>query len=416
MRAVILTIGDELLIGQTINTNASWLGEQLSDSGIDLVRVVTIGDDAAELFQELGRSIEDCELLILTGGLGPTHDDITRDVLADYFDVDLHFDAEVFETIKERFEGRGRRMAESNRLQAMVPAGFEVLPNPGGTAPGLWRTLRIDDTERFIAVLPGVPHEMEGLFRSEVRPRLRSRKDLRVIRHKTLRTAGIGESALQEKIGDLSEVLSPSLRLAYLPASSGVRLRMSTFASSPEEAERMLEELESRLRERVDSNIYGTDDETLEEIVGRILVGRGLTIAVAESCTGGHVCHQITNVSGSSAYLAGGIIAYSNKVKTELLGVDRKMLEQEGAVSRDVAERMADGVRDLLGSDIGISTTGIAGPTGGTADKPVGTVWIAYADAQHTQSILLHLVKERILNKELTTTALLNFVRRRLLS
>lgn len=415
MRAVILTIGDELLIGQTVNTNASWLGEQLSASGIDLIRVVTVGDDAEELLRELGRSIADADLVILTGGLGPTHDDITRDVLADYFKVELEYHPAIFESILQRFERRGRRVPESNRTQAMVPTGFKVLPNPSGTAPGLWHAFDVDGRENLIAVLPGVPHEMEGLFRDEVQPRLRARKDVRVIKHKTLRTAGIGESTLQERIGDLSDLLSPSLRLAYLPASSGVRLRMSAFAATPEEAERLLRLLEERLRSRVEPYIYGTGEETLEEVVGRMLAERGLTIAVAESCTGGHVSHQITNISGSSAYMAGGVIAYSNKVKTEMLDVDAAALETEGAVSEIVALQMAEGVRKRLGVDIGISTTGVAGPTGGTADKPVGTVWIAYSDQDDTRAVLLQLVNDRVLNKELTTTALLNLVRRRLL-
>lgn len=414
MRAIILTIGDELLIGQIINTNASWLGEQLGASGIDLVRVTTIGDDAPELYRELERSLADSDLLILTGGLGPTHDDITRDVLSDYFDAELRFDADLSAAIEGRFKDRGRRMPESNRSQAMVPEGFEVLPNPWGTAPGLWREVQVDGSDRLIAVLPGVPHEMKGLFRSEIQTRLRARKDLRVIRHRTLRTAGIGESALQERIGDLSDVLSPRLRLAFLASSSGVRLRMSAFAPSASAADVLLSRLERRLRARIEPYIYGTDDQTLEEVVGRMLADAGLTIAVAESCTGGHVSHQITNVSGSSAYMKGGIVAYSNEVKIELLGVDPATLEREGAVSRPVAESMAERIRDLLGADIGLSTTGVAGPTGGTADKPVGTVWIAYADERGAHAFLLHLVTDRILNKELTSTALLNALRRHL--
>ena len=416
MRAVILTIGDELLIGQIVNTNAAWLGEQLGSSGIDLARVVTVGDDADELYAELDRSVADADLLILTGGLGPTHDDITRDVLADYFGAELQFHREIYDAIKQRFDAMDRRMPEANRSQAMVPTGFEVLPNRFGTAPGLWRVLQVDGRERMIAVLPGVPHEMEGLFRDEVQPRLRARKDLRIIQHKTLKTAGIGESSLQERIGDLAGLLSPSLRLAYLPSSSGVRLRMSAFAATAAEAREKLDRLEARLRERIDPFVYGTGVQTLEEIVGRMLADRGLTIAVAESCTGGHVSHQITNISGSSAYMAGGIVAYSNRVKKDLLHVDPAILEEEGAVSRAVAEQMAAGVRNLLRADIGISTTGIAGPTGGTAEKPVGTVWIGYSDASETTATLLHLVKDRILNKELTTTALLDLVRRRLSS
>jgi nicotinamide-nucleotide amidase len=416
MRAVLLTIGDELLIGQIINTNAAWLGEQLSESGIDLARIVTVGDDPGELHLELDRSIRDSDLVILTGGLGPTHDDITRGILAEYFGAELQFNADVFDDISRQFERRSRHMPASNRTQAMVPAGFEVLRNTAGTAPGLWRAFTLDGRERIVVVMPGVPHEMEGLFRREVQPRLRARKDLRIISHRTLRTAGIGESTLQEKIGDLADLLSPSLRLAYLPNSSGVRLRMSAFGRSIKEVDALLRHLDDRLRERIGSYIYGTGEEALEEVVGRMLLARGLMIAVAESCTGGHVSHQITNVSGSSAYMAGGIIAYSNRVKTDLLGVDADLLENEGAVSEAVARLMAEGVRRRLGAHIGISTTGIAGPTGGTPDKPVGSVWIALADEQGTEAVLLHLAKERILNKEMTTTALLNLVRLRISS
>lgn len=414
MRAVLLTIGDELLIGQIINTNAAWLGENLSESGIDLARVVTVGDDADELHRELDRSIRDSDLVLLTGGLGPTHDDITRDVLAEYFGVDLVLDADVYADIRRRFEGRGRQMPASNRIQAMVPAGFDVLPNATGTAPGLWRAFTVEGRERIVAVMPGVPHEMEGLFRKEVQPRLRARKDLRMIRHRTLRTAGIGESTLQEKIGDLSDFLSPSLRLAYLPSSSGVRLRMSAFGRSTADVDTLLDRLEDRLRKRMGSFIYGFGEDALEDVVGRMLISHGLTIAVAESCTGGHVSHQITNVSGSSAYMAGGIVAYSNRAKSKLLGVEPELLEIEGAVSEAVARLMAEGIRRRLSASIGISTTGIAGPTGGTPEKPVGSVWIALADDRGTEAVLLHLAKERILNKELTTTALLNLVRLRI--
>ncbi len=415
MRAVALTIGDELLIGEIVNTNAAWLGEQLNRSGVDLARVVTVGDEPDELRRELEFALRDGDLVILTGGLGPTHDDITREVLANSFGVELRFDPGVYEAIRRRFDARGRHMPESNRAQAMVPQGFDVLPNPDGTAPGLWRAWSIDGIERMLAVLPGVPHEMMALFRNEVHPRLTARKDLRIIRHRTLRTAGIGESSLQEKIGDLSDLLSPSLRLAYLPNTSGVRLRLSAYGQSSSDVDALLDRLESRLRDRAGSFIFGQGDETLEEVVGRLLIARGLTIAVAESCTGGHVCHQITNVSGSSAYMAGGIVAYSNRVKRDILGVQAAVLEIEGAVSEAVARQMAEGVRRRLHADVGISTTGIAGPSGGTPDKPVGTVWIGLADRRSSKAALLRLVRERILNKELTTTMLLDFVRRHVL-
>ena len=413
MRAVILTIGDELLIGQVLNSNAAWLGEQLGFTGIDLLRTVTVGDDLELLGRELANAVRDADLVIVTGGLGPTHDDVTRDALASFFGVELRIDEDTFAAIRDRFERRGRRMPESNRTQAMVPEGFLPLPNTAGTAPGLWRE---DDAGKMMAVLPGVPHEMKQLFVNEVQPRVLRHSDLRIIEHRTLRTAGIGESRLQERIGDLSDVLSPTLRLAFLPGTSGVRLRMTGFGDTRDEVREKLERLEKRLRDRIDRFVYGTNDESIEQVVGRMLTERGLTIAVAESCTGGHVAHQITNVSGSSSYLVGGVVAYSNEIKTTFLGVDEEMLDREGAVSKEVASQMASGVRERLGADIGISTTGIAGPTGGTPDKPVGTVWIGYSDRDGTETKLLRLVEERLLNKELTTTALLDHVRRKLLA
>lgn len=413
MRAVILTIGDELLIGQVLNSNAAWLGEQMSLTGIDVVRTVTAGDELADIVRELQRAFADADLVITTGGLGPTHDDLTREAVASHFGVELTFDEEVYRSIEERFASRGRRTPESNRRQAMVPGGFDVLPNPAGTAPGLWHA---DAQGAMLAVLPGVPHEMKELFMTHVQPRVLGRSDLRIIEHRTLRTAGIGESSLQEAIGDVTVLVPRPVRLAFLPGTSGVRLRLTGFGETREEVRERLDAAEKALRSRIDRFIYSSNDESLEEVVGRLLAERGLTIAVAESCTGGHVAHQITNAPGSSAYLVGGIVAYSNQVKTQMLGVDSETLAREGAVSKEVAAQMAEGVRMRLETDIGLSTTGIAGPSGGTPDKPVGTVWVGYSDQEGTETKLLHLVGERLLNKELTTTLLLERVRKNLLS
>lgn len=413
MRAVIITIGDELLIGQVLNSNAAWLGEQLNLIGIDVVRTAVVGDDLEEIRKVLADALADADIVITTGGLGPTHDDLTREALAESFGVDLRIDEGVFDAVRERFSSRGRRMPESNRRQAMVPEGFAILPNAAGTAPGLWH---VDETGRMLIVLPGVPHEMKGLFTTQVQPLVLGRSDLRVIEHRTLRTAGIGESTLQEKIGDLEDVLPEAVRLAFLPGTAGVRLRLTAFGETRDDVHEALEETERALRERIAQYIYSSSDESLEEVVGRMLLDHDLTIAVAESCTGGHVVHQITNVSGSSAYLIGGVVAYSNQVKTQMLGVDEHVLASNGAVSRQVAEQMAAGVRRRLQADIGVSTTGIAGPTGGSPDKPVGTVWIGYSDKEGTESKLLRLAHERLLNKELTTTLLLEYVRRNLLS
>lgn len=419
MRAVLLTIGDELLIGQVVDTNAAWLGEQLSLLGIDVIRTVTVGDDLVELGRELARAVVESDLVVTTGGLGPTHDDVTREAIAEVYGVDLEFHRETFDRILRRFESRGRRMPDSNRTQALVPAGFTVLPNPAGTAPGLWHegdSSGDDGDDRgMVAVLPGVPHEMKRLFRDEVQPRVLKRGDVRMIEHLTLRTAGIGESNLQDAIGDLSDVMQDTLRLAYLPSTTGVRLRLTAFGKSGSDVRSQLLELEGLLRERIGRFIYGTENESLEGVVGRLLGERNLTIAVAESCTGGYVAHTITNVSGSSSYMLGGVIAYSNRIKTNLLGVDPLVLEGDGAVSEAVARQMAAGIREHMDADIGVSTTGIAGPTGGTPEKPVGTVWIGYADRSRVEARLLRLVEERLLNKELTTTLLLDHIRRNLL-
>lgn len=410
MRAVVVTAGDELLIGQVVNTNAAWLGAQLSASGVDVIRIVAVGDDLERLASELHLASRMANLVLVTGGLGPTHDDLTREALASFLGVELRFHPEVFEQIRQRFETRGRMMPESNRRQAMVPEGFTVLANPVGTAPGLW----YEGGAFTIAVLPGVPHEMRYLFRTEVQPRLIRRGNLSLIMQRTLRTAGLGESMLQEKIGVLSDLLSSSIRLAYLPGGDGVRLRLTALGGTWDEAEARLNHLEEHIRTRIGRYIYAVDRESLEEVVGELLLERSLTIAVAESCTGGYVASRLTDVPGSSAYLLGGIVAYSNELKTSLLGVNPDILSREGAVSQEVASEMARGVRLALKADIGVSTTGVAGPSGGTPEKPVGTVWIGYSDENGTEARLLHLASDRRLNKELATTHLLNLVRMKL--
>ena len=413
MNATLLTIGDELLIGQVVNTNASWLGEQLNLLGIDLRHVVTIGDDLVAIEDALGQALAATDLVLITGGLGPTPDDLTVEAVARFFGVELRLHEHILAGIEERFRRRGRTMTPSNRKLALVPEGFEVLPNAVGTAPGLWRQ-GIEGGD-ITVILPGVPKEMKTIFLDEVVPRLQQQEGLRVIAHRTLLTAGIGESTLHEKVGDLSDLLGPTLRLAYLPSTSGVRLRMTATGADRASANQRLDVLEARLRDRAGRYIYGTDDDSLEAAVGRLLKEQGLTIAVAESCTGGLVAHRLTNVPGSSAYFVGGVVAYSNGVKMHQLGVEEAALAEHGAVSEVVAQQMAQGVRSHLNADIGLATTGVAGPSGGTPDKPVGTVWLGYADADGAEALLLRLVHDRDMNKELSATAALDLVRRRVL-
>jgi nicotinamide-nucleotide amidase len=415
MKAHLLTIGDELLIGQTTNTNAAWLGEELSLLGVSIERSVTVGDEADTMRRELDRAYDEVPLVITTGGLGPTHDDVTRSVVAEYFGKDLVRDPELMQRIRDYYERRERSMPEKVKALADMPEDFETLKNPVGTAPGLWYQERADDRERILAVLPGVPPEMKAIFNAAVRPRLTERTDLRDVQHRTLQTTGIGESNLQEEIGDLSDLLSDTLHLAYLPSTSGVRLRLTAYGTDPEAAEAQLDRLEARLRERAGRYIFGTGNDTLEGVLGDLLRERGLTVAVAESATGGYLGHRLTRFGGSSDYFRGGVIAYANAVKQSLLGVAEADLIEHGAVSKPVAKRMAEGVRDALDADIGISTTGIAGPGGGTPEKPVGTVWIGYAGPDTTAARRVHFLDDRQLNKELFSTSALEMIRRHVL-
>lgn len=413
MRAIILTIGDELLIGLILNTNAAWLGTELTRAGAEVVRTVAVGDDRTLLEIELRRARKDADFVITTGGLGPTDDDVTRDAVAAQAGVDLEFDSEVFAQISRRFERRGRNVPESNRRQAMVPRGFTVLQNKAGTAPGLWFE---DEDGRTIAILPGVPHEMRKLFEEEVLPRLQARSDLSIIEQRTIRTIGLGESHLHERLESALSNRPQSLRVAFLPETSGVRIRLTATGRDRVEVESVLRNAVDAIRSRIESYIYSMEDEPIELVVGRMLADRGLTIAVAESCTGGHVAHQLTNVAGSSAYVTGGVVAYSNRTKREILEIPEEVLEREGAVSSEVAGLMAENVRRRFGTDIGISTTGIAGPSGGTPDKPVGTVWIGYSDSEGTETELLRLYEDRMMNKEVATALLFERVRKNLLS
>lgn len=415
MNATLLTIGDELLIGQVVNTNVARLGEYLSALGVTVRRTAVIGDEMEDIRGELRRSLSTSDLVLITGGLGPTHDDITKKAIADELGRPLAFHDDLFEELKQKFAARNRPMAARNRVQAEVPAGFEALHNPVGTAPGLWFAGDIDGAHRVIVVLPGVPHEMEALMREAVLPRLAARNGDAAIAQKTLLTVGIGESDLADALGDFTDRLGPDLHLAFLPNYGVVRLRITTFAATRAAAEERLAGFEGYVREHAEDYIFGEGDDTLEATVGRMLRERGLTLSTAESCTGGLLSHRLTNVPGSSGYYCGGVVVYGNTQKVDLLDVDTAVIEANGAVSKPVAQQMAEGVRLRLNADLGISTTGIAGPSGGTPEKPVGTVWLGYADDAGTHAVLLRLTKDRLLNKRLSVTAALGLVRRQLL-
>ena len=412
MKAHLLTIGDELLIGQTTNTNAAWLGDRLSRLGVEVERTVTVGDDPERMREELDRSARRATLLLLTGGLGPTHDDVTREVVADYFDAPLRTDDDILARIRRYYERRGRQMPSAGPKLAQVPQGFEVLDNPVGAAVGLWHETSVHGSERLVGVLPGVPEEMKGIFEGVVEPRLEKRDDLQDVVHRTLITSGIAESVLQERLGDLSDLLSENLHLAYLPSTSGVRLRLTAANGTVSTAEQQLDRLEARIRDRVGMHVIGTGDVTLEEVLGHQLRVADRTIAAAESATGGLIGHRLTSVGGSSDYFIGSVVAYANVVKEAVLGVGADILTEHGAVSEPVAIQMAKGVRNRLDVDVGVATTGIAGPTGGTSEKPVGTVWLGYADDVRSRAVRQQFVEDRTLNKELFASAALDLVRR----
>ncbi len=410
MKVFLVTVGDELLIGQVVNTNASWLGEQLLIRGAEVVQMATVPDELDVIVSQLRLAADVADFVLVTGGLGPTHDDLTREAIAAFLGAELELDESIVETIEGRFRRWGKTMPASNKVQAMVPAGCEVLPNPVGTAPGLWY-----ERDGFkMCALPGVPHEMKELVQRYIIPRLTSDERIRPVAQRTLLTVGIGESTLQEKLGNASDWLQPGQKLAYLPQLEGVRLRLMAYSDTWEGANDSLEAMEMLVRNRIERHIYGTDNEVIERRIGQLLVASNLTIGTAESCTGGLIGDRITNVSGSSAYFKGGIIAYSNDVKKRLLGVKESVLHENGAVSEQVAIQMAEGARKALGADIGISATGIMGPSGGSTEKPVGTVWIGYADQQEAKAYCIVSGKDRVSNKEYASTLALNILWRAL--
>jgi len=408
VKACVLTIGDEILIGQIVNTNAAWIGSALTELGVEVALNLTVGDELPSMLNALGLALNNADIVIVTGGLGPTHDDITKTALSQYFGADLHLDSSVLDQVEARYKRRSIEMPPSNRGQAMVPVGFEAVMNSAGTAPAL-----ILETENSLVVaLPGVPYEMKIFMREVILPRIQKRGKIVKRVQKTLLTVGIGESSLQHKLEGLEDELDEFASLAFLPNLQTLRLRITT--SGNDAAERLIK-LESWIRERAEEYIYGEGEETLEEAIGKLLMSRGLTISVAESCTGGLISSTLTNTPGSSAYFVGGVVAYSNVVKTSVLGVSETTLLEEGAVSKKTACEMADGVRRLLGADVGLSATGIMGPDDGTETKPVGTVWIGLSMENSTLAIRQQFGKDRLRNKERTLSAALNLVRKYLI-
>ncbi len=410
MKSEIITIGDELLIGQIINTNQAYIAEQLNSIGVSIGRMTTVGDDMQAILAAYSEAWKRSRIVIVTGGLGPTHDDITKKAVCTFFDSDLIPNAEIRRHVEQLVKTWNRPWSQSYEEQTMFPRKATLVPNPVGTAGGML----FEENGKYFFVLPGVPYEMKEMIDQTIIPFLSTKVTNSVIRHLTLRTAGISESMLAAQLGDIENMLQGA-KLAFLPSTTGVRMRITVHGNDEASADRLIAEVESRLRAKVQKYIYGINDEEIETVVGRILTERAQTIAVAESCTGGLIANKITDVSGSSNYFVEGLIAYSNRSKTELLGVEESLLAQHGAVSKEVAEAMAKGVRTRAHTDIGISTTGIAGPTGATETKPVGLVWIGYSDAQTTIALKFNLGEGRKRIKERATQSALELLRRKLL-
>lgn len=374
MQATIVTIGDELLYGQTVDTNSAYMGRELALLGIRVREILSISDNKAAILEALGRAEKSSDLVLITGGLGPTKDDITKTTLAEYFNTPLISNPEILAKLEEFFAKRGRPMLQSNIDQALMPEACTPLRNDRGTAWGMW----FERNGKVMVSMPGVPFEMEALMQQEVLPKVKRFFKLPAIIHKHILTAGVGESFLAEQIADFEDNLPTGIKLAYLPGVGTVKLRLT--ASGPDRAtvQKQLDEQVDKLKPLIQNAVYGYDEDLLEEVIGKRLQEMGKTYATAESCTGGYIAHQITRVPGSSKNYNGSIVSYTNEAKHEILGVSRETLRAHGAVSEETVKEMLVGVCKCLHTDFGIATSGIAGPTGGTAEKPVGTVWIAY--------------------------------------
>ena len=372
MKVEVLTIGSELVLGQIIDTNAAELARALSAAGVEVVRHSSVADRLESIRAAVAEALERTGFVIATGGLGPTRDDMTKHAVAELFGKRLLIDETVLRSLEERFRRLGRTMPPVNRTQAEVPEGGTVLPNPRGTAPGLW----VEDRGRVVVMLPGVPSEMRGLLAEEVLPRLAALSEGQVVRSRSVRTTGIAESALAERVGNIEEELAP-LTLAYLPSTEGVDLRVTAWRLREDEAERLLTAAAARLRASAGEHYYGGDGADLAAVVLERLRARKARLVVAESCTGGLLGARITTVPGASDVFIGGVVAYDNVVKSGTLDVRPELLDSFGAVSEQVVTAMAEGVQRQFAVDAALAVTGIAGPTGGTPEKPVGTVWLA---------------------------------------
>lgn len=378
MKAEIITIGDELLIGQVIDTNSAWLGQSLGALGIALYQRTACGDNKNQILDCLTDATKRSDIIIITGGLGPTKDDITKTTLCEFFHTNLIQNDKVLEWVTKIFRSRKMPMLEVNLLQAMVPSNCKILWNKSGTAPGMW----FENNNKIYISLPGVPFEMKTIFEEEAIPLLRQQFQLPSIYHRTFQTCSIGESFLAEKIMHIEDALPSHIKLAYLPSIGAVRLRLSAYGNNKALLEEEVNVIANQFYQAIGEYIYGENDDSLPLVVGTLLKSNGATLATAESCTGGYIAHQITSIPGSSNYFKGSIISYDNEIKKQELSVTDEILKNYGAVSEECVTQMAKSIIHKFDVDYGIATSGIAGPDGGSEEKPIGTVWIAIASKE----------------------------------
>jgi len=406
--ATIITIGDELLIGQVIDTNSAFIAQKLNAIGVQVHQRIAVGDDAQSINNALDTAIQTCQIVIITGGLGPTADDITKPLLNRYFGGKMILDQPTLDHITYIFEEIHKRpMIERNRKQAEVPDVCEVLFNQTGTAPGML----FKKNDSLIFSLPGVPHEMQWLTNEKVLPIIVERLKLGVIAHRTLLTAGVGESFLAESIQDFETNLPENIKLAYLPSYGMVRLRLTGKSNDSASLNSQLDTLFEDLKENVKEYLVTDKDETLEVVVGRLLKDQNQTVSTAESCTGGFIGHLLSKHAGSSSFFTGSIVSYDNRIKTEFLDVPTSILQTVGAVSKEAVEQMAVAVRSKMKTDFGISVSGIMGPSGQTDEKPVGMVWIGVANKEKVVSKVFYLRFDRQKNIEVTANQAINLLR-----
>jgi nicotinamide-nucleotide amidase len=407
IKAEIITIGDEILYGQITDTNTQWISAELDKIGIRTIRKSSVGDSEEAILGIFEESSKRADLVIVTGGLGPTKDDITKKTFCKFFNTELVMHPQALADVTEFFKKRGRELSDLNKGQGELPANATFIPNTMGTAPGMWFE---HDNVVFIS-MPGVPFEMKGMMNLTLLPKLKEHFKTPIIFHKVIRTIGIGESYLAEMIETWEDALPEHIKLAYLPSMGNVKLRLTGFGEDLATIEKQVEEQFQQVLPLIQEYVYGFGSDEIEQVIGRKLIDRKETIAVAESCTGGYLAHQFTKVSGSSAYFMGGIISYDNAIKMNQLGVKQETLETYGAVSEQTVTEMSTNVRKLMKTTYGLATSGVAGPNGGTPEKPVGTIWIAISTENETITKQLTLGGSREQNIHLTAINILNLLR-----